>query len=167
MLIENEKIITSGGYLAFVDLTLSIVGKTFGTNLARTVAQRILADTTRQSQSIYSSTELDRDDNNPRFKKLYSWIEANIHRKIQVSQMAKQMNTSQRNFQRQVVEQCGLTPNQLLQQKRIELAKRLLRTKRFSLEEIVEKIGLSDVSSFRKIFIREVGLSPSEFRKRS
>lgn len=167
MLIEDKKIITSGGYLAFVDLTLSIVSKTLGVKLARIVAQRIVADTVRQSQSLYSTNKLDSDGNDHQFQKLNDWIDANIHRKIKVSEMAKKMNTSQRNFQRQVIEQYGVTPNQLLQHKRIELAKRLMRTKKFSLEEVVEKIGLYDTSSFRKIFIREVGLSPSEFKKRS
>jgi transcriptional regulator GlxA family with amidase domain len=42
----------------------------------------------------------------------------------------------------------------------------LLESTRFSLDQIVEKIGYSDVSAFRRLFARTTGLSPAQYRQR-
>ena len=42
----------------------------------------------------------------------------------------------------------------------------LLESTRLSLEQIVEKIGYSDASAFRRLFLRSAGLSPAQYRQR-
>jgi transcriptional regulator GlxA family with amidase domain len=59
-----------------------------------------------------------------------------------------------------------MTPIAYRQSQRIALAKRLLESDRTTLEEIVERCGYVDVASFRKLFAREVGMSPKEYRLR-
>ena len=60
----------------------------------------------------------------------------------------------------------GKPPKQYFQKLRIDEAKRLLESTGLSVDDITEKVGYLDVSSFRRLFKREVELSPTEYRKR-
>lgn len=52
-----------------------------------------------------------------------------------------------------------------MQALRVERAKALLENGRMSLEQITVEVGYDDVSSFRRLFAREVGLSPAQYRR--
>lgn len=58
------------------------------------------------------------------------------------------------------------TVNGYVQDKRLELANKLLLNSDISISEIVYKIGLSSKSYFSKIYKNKYGCSPSEIRKR-
>jgi transcriptional regulator GlxA family with amidase domain len=53
-----------------------------------------------------------------------------------------------------------------VQLKRVERAQHLLRTTGRSVEQIMQLVGVSDVASFRRVFRREIGYSPAEFRRK-
>ncbi|MBS4007248.1 MAG: PocR ligand-binding domain-containing protein [Clostridium sp.] len=59
----------------------------------------------------------------------------------------------------------GMTIMNYLTQVRIEEAKKLLRNPRFQIEEIAQKLGFNDASYFSKVFRRNEGMSPSQFRQ--
>jgi len=59
-----------------------------------------------------------------------------------------------------------MPPLSFLQSLRVEQAKELLEGTRLSLEQIVAKIGYSDASAFRRLFVRQAGLSPAQYRQR-
>jgi len=44
-------------------------------------------------------------------------------------------------------------------------AKRLLENSDLRIDDITNRVGYADVSSFRRLFKREVDLSPTEYRK--
>jgi transcriptional regulator GlxA family with amidase domain len=73
---------------------------------------------------------------------------------------------SSRTFHRRFFDAYGTTPRKFVQLKRIEKAQRLLRTTARSVEQILALVGVSDVTSFRRVFRREIGYSPAEFRRR-
>ena len=52
------------------------------------------------------------------------------------------------------------------QEWRIERVQARLRTSRKSLEQILAEVGVSEVASFRRVFRRELGYSPAEYRRR-
>ena len=60
----------------------------------------------------------------------------------------------------------GVTPRKLLQRKRVEKVRQLLRDAGVSVERAIASVGVNDVPSFRKVFQRELGLSPAEYRRR-
>lgn len=57
----------------------------------------------------------------------------------------------------------GITPHRYLVHKRIENAKQLL-AEGHSVTDICKLVGFEDISSFSKLFKRNTGLSPREFR---
>lgn len=167
MICDTGTIITSAGYSSAIDLVLYFVEKYHSKKLAHELGQHLLAGSIRQKQSLYARNLVITQKSEDSFYKLESWIDKNIHRSLSVDEMAQESNMSLRNFHRQFKTAFGLPPNKYIQLKRIEKAKDLLLQKNLSIDEIVEKIGLFDQSSFRKIFLRELGVSPAEFRRRS
>ena len=83
-----------------------------------------------------------------------------------MADIAKRSNTTSRTLNRRFRAAFGVSPLAYLQSRRIALAKRLLETRSDPLGRIVERCGYSDVSSFRKLFAREVGMTPREYRLR-
>jgi len=60
----------------------------------------------------------------------------------------------------------GDTPLVYLQRIRVEMAKRMLETEDASFDEIVYRVGYEDTSAFRKIFLKQTGLRPTECKRR-
>lgn len=58
----------------------------------------------------------------------------------------------------------GLTVMEFVKNVRIEHAKQLLRQSERTTEEIAEKVGYNSRSYFSKLFKKEVGISPNEYR---
>jgi transcriptional regulator GlxA family with amidase domain len=50
------------------------------------------------------------------------------------------------------------------QRVRVEKAKRMLEKGNRSFEKITYQVGYEDSGSFRKVFIRQAGLRPTEYR---
>lgn len=85
---------------------------------------------------------------------------------MDVFNIADQLQVSQRTLVRRFQQATGEGPLAYAQRMRVEVAKQLLETTALSFEGIVERVGYTDVSSFRRLFKRETHLSPREYRRR-
>lgn len=163
---DQGRVITAGGYLATVDLALHIVAATSSPELARTIARMMLADSARQNQSVYALRLTEPAAARGELRHMDAWIERSLRDAPAAADMAKQCNMSLRSFHRRFREAYGVTPRKFLQLKRIEAVRRLLAESRRSVEQILADVGVSDVTSFRRVFQRELGYSPAELRRR-
>ena len=59
-----------------------------------------------------------------------------------------------------------MTPYTYLQQIRIEVSQKLLAETQLNPEQVVQRTGYEDMSSFRRLFKQHTGLTLSEYRKR-
>lgn len=69
-------------------------------------------------------------------------------------------------FKRRFKSATGDTALTYQQRIRVEAAKRLLEDENRSFDEITCQVGYEDSSSFRKVFLKQTGLRPTEYRKR-
>ena len=99
-------------------------------------------------------------------KNAVQWMQENLAQEFQLDTLASQLAVSPRTFIRRFNQATGKPPKQYFQKLRIDEAKRLLESTALSVDDITEKVGYVDVSSFRRLFKREVALSPTEYRKR-
>lgn len=87
-------------------------------------------------------------------------------RSLTIDSLAAHVNISPRHFKRRFKKATGQSPLQYLQQIRIEAGKERLEKTRETISEITYQIGYEDSSTFRRLFKRQVGVSPKAYRDR-
>lgn len=167
LVVDSGGIVTAGGYLATVDLALYLIEKTNGRERALAVGKRILADSSRQYQSIYAQQLISPLSPDGELYPASQFVEEHLASAITVGMLADACRMSVRTFHRKFCEQVGATPIQYIQLRRVQRARELLEHSAASLEEITWRVGLQDVGAFRKVFLREMGVTPAEYRRRA
>lgn len=165
MLCDQQSVITAGGYLAAVDLALHIVAVTSSRETARDLGQMMLADSTRQYQSIYALSLAAVPVPSGALSDIDQWIELRLRSAPTAEDMARHCHMSLRSFHRRFRDAYGVTPRKFLQLKRIEVVRKQLAASARSIERILEDVGVSDPASFRRVFQRELGHSPAQYRR--
>lgn len=162
---DQGDVLTAGGYLATVDLALHIIAVTSSRKIAHELGRMMLADSARQHQSIYALRLAEPAASDGQLGDIDGWLERRLRAAPTAQEMAKHCNMSVRTFHRKFREAYGVTPRKYLQLKRVEAVRRLLGESRRGIEQILAEVGVSDVTSFRRVFQRELGQSPAEFRR--
>ena len=81
-----------------------------------------------------------------------------------IDQLASELAVSRAQLFRKLKAAGGLTPKELIDERRMALASTLLTTTVRTITDIAWACGFSDVSNFRRAFIKQYGQSPSEYR---
>jgi transcriptional regulator GlxA family with amidase domain len=92
-------------------------------------------------------------------------MDANLHRRIRLAELAKAANLSASRFSHFFKTQTGLSPGKYLRRLRMEKARHLLATTLLNVKEVMAMAGYHSKSLFVRHFRRSFGLSPSEYRK--
>lgn len=92
-------------------------------------------------------------------------IEANYMREIRLTDVAKQFYLSPNYLSILIKKETGLTFSELLIQKRIALAKKMLAQTSLPIQDIMEQVGYKDYSCFIKLFKKHTGSTPYAYRK--
>lgn len=102
---------------------------------------------------------------NPFFKKIMAVIEAK-HRNPDFSpaQLAQSQHLSLSQLQRKIAALTDLTAVQIIRDCRLTHARRLLKDTTLSISEVAFESGFQDPSYFTRLFTRELGSTPSEWR---
>jgi AraC-like DNA-binding protein len=79
--------------------------------------------------------------------------------------MARKLHTSSRTLIRIFKSEYGCTPIEMVYQKRLNHALTLLSTSNKGIEEVAERCGYENVSSFSRAFRKKVGMTPGKYRK--
>lgn len=92
-------------------------------------------------------------------------IEANLDGSVGLREIAEECGLSVSHFTRAFRQSTGLTPHVWLLQRRVQVAKDLLRGDRLSLPDIALACGFADQSHFTRVFTRHVSMSPGVWRR--
>ena len=72
---------------------------------------------------------------------------------------------SPRNFARVFLRETGITPAKYIEKLRLETARRRLEESRLTLDEISSECGIGNADSLRRLFLRHMRTTPSDYRK--
>ncbi len=98
------------------------------------------------------------------FRKVIEYMQANIHKQLDLMEIAAFFNTTSYELTLLFLDITGLTPYQYLMRCRIERAKQLLTSKQLSTKEIAAQIGFATLHQFNSQFLQLVGVSPNVYR---
>ena len=163
-LADDGRCLTAGAMTAHTELTLHVLRRLFGAALARKVGSIMLVDGARTSQRPFMALRKTFDD--VLVQQAADWLAERCADSVTPPQLADALHVSYRTLHRRFHAATGMPPLAFLQSLRVEQAKELLEGTRLSLEQIVEKVGYSDASAFRRLFVRQAGLSPAQYRQR-
>lgn len=102
----------------------------------------------------------------PRVRAARTFISANVHRPLAVTEVAAQMACTPRMAEILFRRACGRTIKDEIADARIDLAKRLLANRKLGISAIASMCGYENDASLRRIFLAKVGCSMSEWRRR-
>ena len=166
IIIEDGDIVTAGGVMAWTDLGLRMVDRILGSRVMNETARMLLIDPSRREQCYYSAFSPNLTHGDAAILKVQHWLQKTEARVIDLSTLASCAQLEERTFLRRFHKATGMTSTEYCQRLRIGSAKDFLQFSLMPVEQIAWKVGYSDVSAFRKIFKRIVGLTPSEYRRR-
>lgn len=168
VLTEQDGVICSGAMTSYLNLALQLVERFAGAAFAAAVGKLMLIDSKRISQASYRSltVQAQQPHGDPLVTKAQTMLEKRLKIGIRLGDLAESLAVSERTLSRRFQQALGQTPIAYLQTLRIDYAKRLLETSRLSVEAVGEKVGYGDLSTFRRLFKRETGLTPKDFQKR-
>lgn len=100
----------------------------------------------------------------PFIRRTIGYIESNIANELSLSSLAKLQNINASYLSSQFRREVGMTVTEYVTQKRMETAARLLRSTNLQVQTVAQHCGFSDVNYFSKLFKKQYGLTPRQFR---
>ncbi|HET8729023.1 MAG TPA: helix-turn-helix domain-containing protein [Alphaproteobacteria bacterium] len=162
----GHRIITAGGASAWNDLLLYLVARLAGPEEALRIAKLYLLEWHGEGQLPFAALSAGRQHDDRIVAECQRWIADHYACDSPVAAMAGLSGLSERSFHRRFRQATGLAPIAYVQSLRIEEAKHLLETTPLPVDDVGAEVGYVEPASFRRLFRRAVGVSPSVYRRR-
>src|ERR1700761_6489742 len=166
MVTEDRGFYCGGGVNASLDLSLYLVERFCGHDVAMQSSKAMLIEMPRAWQAGFAIMAQKAEHSDEVISDAQNWLHQNFHQNFPLATPARNVGMSLRNFVRRFKQATGDSPLIYLQKLRVAAAKRLLENDHRSMQEISDAVGYQDPVFFRKIFQRHTGVSPSAYRQR-
>ena len=162
-------------FTAFPPLSsVAYPGKAIGLHAARTLENLIQGNSTRQSIHVPITTVVERGSSaflpshDPVVAKLLQFIRAEApSRPVQVAELPELTPWGLTTVKKKIQAVLGHGPKEEIKRVRLTRLKDLLATTDLALAEISSTMGFGSPQDMTRFFVRETGLTPSDFRNRS
>lgn len=94
-----------------------------------------------------------------------AYFSEHYNRDISISKYAKSHHISTNHFIRSLKQYTGMTPKQYIVSLRMANAQMLLENSGYTIQEIAAFVGYTDALYFGRLFKREIGMMPSQYRR--
>ncbi len=165
--LRDERLVTSAGVTAGIDLALALVTEDHGPQTALKVAKRLVVFSQRQGgQSQFSPYLTAPADETSPVAKVQAHVMANIRHSFTVKQLADVAGMSARNFARIFVQDTGVTPHEFVERARMDAARKLLESSGAALKTVAYDCGFGTADRMRIVFTKRIGATPKQYRER-
>lgn len=163
--VDEGNVLTSAGSAAAIDLSLHLIRRDFGPQIANQVARRAVVPTHRdggQAQFIPAPLQ----EQGAALGKLLEWMRRHLDEPLPLSLLAERARMSERTLLRRFEEATGGSPKQWLTHERLARARDLLEGSDLAVEQIADACGFGSADTLRHHFRRHLKLSPARYRER-
>ncbi|MCP4630281.1 MAG: helix-turn-helix domain-containing protein [bacterium] len=164
LITDEGTVLCSGSCNSYVDLSVYLIERYCGSKVAVECSKTMIHDYARSSQAPYIVFQQKKDHGDPRVLAAQKMIEENYFRSFDFDKIARDHGMSRRTFERRFKKATEVSPLAYLQCVRVEAAKQLLETGLQTFDEISYRVGYADSNFFRKVFVKQTGLRPKEYK---
>lgn len=158
---------TSAGVTAGIDLALALVEEDHGRELALSIARHLVVFLRRPgNQAQFSAQLAAQTARREPLRDVQHWITEHPGEDLSVEALAARAALSPRHFARAFQAETGVTPGRYVERVRVEHARRLLEEGGEGVAQISRACGYGNPEALRRAFVRTLGQSPAEYRRR-
>jgi len=165
--IKTADLATSAGITAGIDLALALVEDDLGRDTALKVARALVVFLRRPGSQAQFSAQLSAQvANRAPLRDVQHWIAEHPGADLSVEALAGRASLSPRQFARAFAAEVGVPPGRYVDRARFEAARRRLEDTAEGVEETARACGYGTPEAMRRAFVRALGVSPAEYRRR-
>ncbi|MFD7710672.1 GlxA family transcriptional regulator [Streptomyces sp. NPDC059786] len=165
--VRDGSVSTSAGVTAGIDLALALVEEDLGREAALTVARHLVVFLRRPGNQAQFSAQLAvQTARREPLREVQQFITEHPEGDLSVEALAARARLSPRHFARAFQTETGVTPGRYVERVRVEHARRLLEDTTEGVEEVARASGYGTPEAMRRAFVRTLGTSPAEYRRR-
>ncbi|MDN0198654.1 GlxA family transcriptional regulator [Streptomyces sp. S.PNR 29] len=165
--VRDGNVATSAGVTAGIDLALALVEEDLGRDVALTIARHLVVFLRRPgNQAQFSAQLAAQTAQREPLREVQLWITEHPGADLTVESLAARASLSPRHFARAFQAETGMTPGRYVDRVRLEHARRLLEDTGDGVEEISRASGYGTPEAMRRAFLKALGTSPAEYRRR-
>ncbi|GGK48323.1 AraC family transcriptional regulator [Streptomyces flaveus] len=164
--VDEDRVLTSAGEAAGIDLCLHMIRRDHGAAVAANVARRTVVPPHREGgQAQYIQRPVpDGQLTGSTTSASRAWALARLADPLTLRELAARDAMSVRTYSRRFREETGLTPMQWLTQRRVDRARELLEQTDHTVDRIAAEAGFGTAASLRQHFHAALGVSPGAYR---
>jgi transcriptional regulator GlxA family with amidase domain len=164
--VRDGRLCTAAGVTAGLDLALTLVEEDLGRDVAMRVAAQLVMFFKRPGGQMQFSRKGETAlVGRSALQEAQRWIVSNPAADHSVARLAQRMGLSPRHFARLFRQEVGITPATWVEAARVTTARRLLESGGAP-KQAAAQCGFADSDTLRRAFVRVVGITPAEYRKR-
>ena len=163
--IIDGSIWTSAGATAGLDLALAMVEKDLGTEVARSVAKKLVMHHRRAGGQSQHSELLALSPKSDRIQNALLYAEKNLGSALTVDKLAEAASLSPRQFSRAFHAETGQTPAKAVEKLRLEAARLMIEQSHHPIDVVARETGFVDRRRMREAFLRTFGQPPQLVRR--
>lgn len=149
-----------------INLSINNDDKTKEVLLDLTMKEMMVRLMQTQAKTLFTKNYSEFSSHNP-MAAVVEYISNHLNEKVSMNQLAKVAYMSRAKFFNKFKEIFGETPARFISNLRIKKAKELLQYPNISISEVAYQSGFENISHFTSAFKKEVGSTPSAFKKLS
>lgn len=164
-LVDNGRIKCAGAGAAWHDMAMNLIERKSGKRAAVQVGKMFLLQYHHNGQKHLAFADAPLCSNDVQIEKAQRWMLAHLSEDSLIQRAAREIQLTESTFNRRFKQATQTSPNVWVQQIRIAKAKEALELTQQSVDDISALVGYQDSSFFRRLFKRETGMSPAQYRR--
>jgi transcriptional regulator GlxA family with amidase domain len=165
--VRDDRVSTSAGVTAGIDLALALVEDDLGRDTALTIARGLVMFLRRPGgQTQFSAQLTGQIAQREPLRDVQRLIAEHPAADLSVPALAARVNLSARQFTRAFAAETGVPPGRYVDRVRLENARRLLEDTGDGVAEVARDSGYGTPEAMRRAFVQALGVGPAEYRRR-